>query len=306
MKDDLPDFVEQLPSELDINSTSIYYSPDYLSLCDGKVVCFSIIDQSSGQRWATICFQLNQNRAISLGSAPFGGIQSQVPLAQNTLNQFWDYVILRLQSYNIDQITIKDAPSFYDCTESKSPNIKTSVATDEIYHHIPIDQHALSTRLKDMQVRRLKKCKQAGFTFKKESLSALPEIYQFIEMCRSEKNYMAPMPKEKLEASMIRLPDAYHIFCCYDGDRLIAATICVSVTEDVLYHFLPASLATYNQYSPMVFLINEIYDFGQRNDYKHLDLGSSMLDGKPNKKLISFKASMAGMEERRSIYTIEL
>lgn len=309
MEADVFHFVEEIPDATRPSEFPLYYHPQYLRYCEGDLIGYSVISGPGQEKLLTIFFQTANGEAHSLSSAPFGGLHGNQPVTNELLEDFLDFVTRGLISHSIRRITIKNAPSFYPSAITADLVLKKvgfKLHMEEINHHVLVDQTDLEDKLEAMQIRRLKKCIKAGFVVKQASTNDFPDLHEFINGCRMEKNHRPPMDLDKLLEIASRLPDAYKAFGCYDQDQLVAASICVRASKNVLYHFLPASRLDYNRYSPMVLLIAELYTYCQNHGIKHLDLGTSMLDNKPNENLISFKASMGGQEQRRRVYVLEV
>lgn len=303
-------YYTQIPDYLELGDIPIYYSKKYLSQLKPEVRSFCALENETKKLLLVLHFQIDNDKAISLKDAPFGGIYRYQSIDQTVIEEFLKYVVEELKQIGIRQITIKTAPSFYSSMSTLDPfscgsQISSKRSTD-INHHISIDQSQLIDRLSPMQKRRLKKCTDAQFTFKQEEPSKLEPIFQFINECRKDKNHSISVTFDKMKSTLDLFPENYLIFSCYDGHTLVAATICVIVNSKMLYHFLPASAVTYNRYSPMVFLISNIYQFCQKNHFDILDLGTSMLNNQPNENLIAFKTRIGGVQTERYSYEMNL
>lgn len=302
------EFADQLPEGYALDSNSLFYAPEYLDLVHSKIVSFCATEHSSRSVVLIINFQIIDDQAISLREAPFGGLEVLSKTEPNMIRSFMDYVFTNLKRLEVKSLVIKNPPSFHQDFISNqklfgNTKFKTSY---EINHHLEVGDEAFDRKLAPMQRRRLQKCEQAGFGVKQENHQSLSFIYSFIEKCRQEKRQEISISFNQLQETIKILPKNYHMFGCYDKDRLIAASICVAVNDKVLYHFLPASLTSYNDHSPMVFLIAEIYKYCQSNGVQILDLGTSMLNNKPNNSLATFKSRMGAIETERAIYLAKL
>lgn len=304
------EFSAHNPGSLQLNSCPIYYSQPYLKQIETEISSFYAIKKDTQQILIVIHFQVLNNQAISLRNAPFGGIHFEQSIETSVFEAFMNFIVTKLKSKRINEIVIKTAPPCYHNHSRlhwESLNkLGFTNSQDDINHHIEIAQPKITEQLSHMQKRRLEKCKKANFQFRKESPTELKRVYNFIVDCRKEKQQSVSVSLNKLDRLMRLLPDSYLIFCCYDGQRLIAATICVVVNDLVLYNFFPSSKATYNTYSPMVFLISNLYEYCVHYNLKILDLGTSMLDNAPNDKLIAFKNRVGGIATKRSIYSMKL
>ena len=73
---------------------------------------------------------------------------------------------------------------------------------------------------------------------------------------------------------------------------MIAATIAIMASDDMLYNFSPAHDWDYNQFSPVVMLTEGLYGFCKSHNIHQLDLGTSYLDDAINEGLKSFKSRL--------------
>ncbi len=71
----------------------------------------------------------------------------------------------------------------------------------------------------------------------------------------------------------------------------------VRVRDDILYTFLPASNPAYHAYSPLVLLMDGLFEYCQQQQIRLLDLGVS-LDGnhQPKPSLLRFKRNLGALE----------
>ncbi|MCF2516642.1 GNAT family N-acetyltransferase [Dyadobacter sp. CY351] len=102
-----------------------------------------------------------------------------------------------------------------------------------------------------------------------------------------------------------KFPEAYQIFKVVDQEKIIALTMTVRVNDHILYNFLCGDLPEYRVYSPVVMLMDRVYQHCQRENIRILDLGIS-LDGngvhKPS--LSRFKKNIGGKECLKMTYEI--
>ncbi|MEP2025463.1 MAG: GNAT family N-acetyltransferase [Reichenbachiella sp.] len=304
------DFLTEIPALSESGNIPVYYTKKYLSQHESDLSSFCAIDRTTKQLNCAIHFQISGKKATSLISAPFGGIYFYQTTNNTPIDKFLNYVIDQLKKMGISQIMIKSAPPFYGLNNFDEASIfydkHFSIHSTDINHHIDINQSALIDHISPMQKRRLKKCMTSHFLFKKEKESDLDRIFKFISTCRKDRNHTLSMSFDQIQSAFDLLPDQYLIFSCYHNGILAGATICVIVNEKVMYNFLPASAKSFDSYSPMVFLISNIYQYCQEQQFEVLDLGTSMLNNEANKKLIAFKERMGGVQTERFCYQMNL
>lgn len=303
------EFLVGTPASCPSRWAPLYYSQPYLDQLETDVLSFFAIKKSNQEALMVIHFQIVGDQAISLRDAPFGGLHLKNDVEKTIIDQFLKFILDAFEPYRLNQLIIKTAPPF--CQNNKLDlhyynKFGFTIAYTDINHHIEISQPGIAGHLSAMQKRRLEKCKKANFRFKKEKNSELEAVYNFIASCRREKAQSLSVSLDELDRLLQTAPDSYSIFCCYDKKQLIAATVCAVVNEGMLYHFLPASDPAYNTYSPMVYLISQIYEYCLKTGIEILDLGTSMLDKEPNDKLIAFKKRMGGIATERPVYSLKL
>jgi hypothetical protein len=114
-------------------------------------------------------------------------------------------------------------------------------------------------------------------------------MYLLIKENRESKGFPISMHADDITKLFTNYPNDYLGFTVRDNNKLIASSIGVKVNSGVLYYFLPAYSDQYHSYSPMVFLLDGMYSFCQKNKFEILDLGIATAQGIPNEGLIKFK-----------------
>jgi hypothetical protein len=87
-------------------------------------------------------------------------------------------------------------------------------------------------------------------------------------------------------------PDKFHLFGVFDNNALAAASISIVLNNAVLYNFYSAHARQYDALSPVVGLMEGIYEFCQGEKIRLIDLGTSALQGRPNFTLLDFKLNL--------------
>ncbi|MDH4058494.1 MAG: hypothetical protein OEU76_07000, partial [Cyclobacteriaceae bacterium] len=55
----------------------------------------------------------------------------------------------------------------------------------------------------------------------------------------------------------------------------------------------------YNSFSPVIAIIETLYNFCRENSFSILDQGTSMLQGEPNQPLLDFKLRLGGVTSEK-------
>ena len=88
-----------------------------------------------------------------------------------------------------------------------------------------------------------------------------------------------------------------------DSKDLIASSICIKVSDEVLYVFYWGDIPLESSHSPIIILSSFLYEFCLENKFKILDIGTSTSNGEPNYGLVRFKENIGFKESLK--YTME-
>jgi hypothetical protein len=255
-----------------------------------------------------IHFLLDQGIAYSPYKSLFGSFEFNPRIHPKLLAEFWKYIENDLIARGIKQVKIT---SYAECYAPKKSQLIHStllqagfqVLLKAVNHHIDVSKAQLQERMHPMEIRRLIKCKKAGFKFNRENAARAGEIYDYIKRCRIEKGIEISISKKKLMDYFSEFDPFYQLFTVTDRSHILAATIAINVQRRILYSFLPASLKKYNEFSPSVMLNAGMYEYCQKSQIHQLDLGiSTESDGRDQSSLIAFKERMGGEKSYKYFY----
>ncbi|KAA0989656.1 GNAT family N-acetyltransferase [Dyadobacter aurulentus] len=163
-------------------------------------------------------------------------------------------------------------------------------------HYIPISATDFYKQIHLSEKRRLRKSLNAGFQAGLEPKISSREAYHFLKECRVHNGYSMPVSEDELHMLMQKFPENFLIFTVTSGASVIAMIITVKVSKSILYNFLSSYLPDYGSFSPIVLLVQTIYEFAQQNGFKILDLGTSQNHlGAPKESLSRFKSNLGGL-----------
>uniref|UniRef100_UPI004047586A hypothetical protein n=1 Tax=Roseivirga sp. TaxID=1964215 RepID=UPI004047586A len=290
--------VEQASSIVERQFSQILYtSPQFLEVNnDLPQLHFWLLDYSTQIALGHISFSLEEGKALSPAKAPFGGFSLADSLKSEEITFFIFEVIRKVKRYKVSIISLKLAPENYGIHQSVlAQNLVyagfSSVKSFE-YQAIQVDESSFQSKIADMESRKLKKCNNEGFEFKVLTQNALHTVFQFVKAHRDEKGYDFSMDWESLKMADQALPNTYIPMAVFDSTKMIAATLAIKASDDVMYNFSPAHDWDYNQFSPVVMLTEGLYGFCQSNRISQLDLGTSYLDDVANEGLKLFKSRL--------------
>ncbi|WP_109831400.1 GNAT family N-acetyltransferase [Reichenbachiella versicolor] len=249
----------------------------------------------------------NAALAISLPMTPYAGVEFANTFIQEDISFFVESLKDFLRAENISECIIKQAPDFF---HPASLPLREAFSTNEFQLSSEINHHVL---LKDgeiildpMQKRRIRKCKESGFSFVQESPHVAIEIHEFLSRCRDQQGLVINIDAVKFNNLVNNFPDHYNMYTVRDEHgQIMAALVTIEVNEHVIYSYLPGFDRQFSSYSPLSFLFSELYRFSA-DRYKVIDLGISSIHGKPQFSLIQFKERMGGIRTDRYSFHLSL
>jgi hypothetical protein len=276
----------------------LFNEVEFLKLRQPTGVRSFIATNSDGVIIARLRFVLVDDIWMSLPFCPFGGVEC---IEDYDIEAFLSFSMQRFGSE--EKIKLVEAPFFYRNHDLPLESVGWNKYCSEINHHINLQEPII---IKSMQLRRLKKCRDAGFVFKKVNPDAFNAKvwHSFIEVCRQQQGLQININYDDFAMAIASLPDKYDFFGVWDGSKLIAATVVVHVTSKAVYNYLPASTKDYHQYSPMVMLMLEVVDYFKKAGVAYFDLGVSSINGKAQQGLCAFKESMGGIRSEKKYYEL--
>lgn len=141
------------------------------------------------------------------------------------------------------------------------------------------------------QRKKLAKCAREGFRSGPLDQAEWPAAYALLKENRLRAGHELSLPWTAICDLETALPGTYRFFATWDGERMIAAAICVLVEPDILYVYAWGD-AEKTTFAPTVQLAQAIYEEACFMSCRLLDAGRSTLDGVPNDGLIAFKESL--------------
>ena len=157
-----------------------------------------------------------------------------------------------------------------------------------------------------MQVRRIAKCAQLGFSIQQEYQGKYDETYKFLAKCRLQQNLKINIDQGQFDHLLGLFPEKYMIYSVRDNNgNLAACSVIIRVNEHVAYNFLPGFDRHYNELSPLAYLQNELYDILRQQNFTFFDLGISSIDGAVQKGLATFKERMGAIKTERYSYLLK-
>jgi hypothetical protein len=237
--------------------------------------------------------------------APFGSFDFSQNITSTILSDFIKFIEDSLQTRGVSKIRIKMPPDAYANSTSLTQAVLLSngfqIDLAEVGSVIQVDERDFKNIIKDSERQVLKQFHSKGFVCKRVSIEKLKEVYAFIHKQQSLKGYSISMTLEELQKTVDACKENFFLFAAWNQEEMIAASVSIKVMDHVLYNIYITHYTTYKQYSPVVAIIEMLYNFCNENNFSILDLGTSMLNDKPNVSLLDFKRRLGGADTERFI-----
>jgi hypothetical protein len=270
-----------------------------------KDVFAQLIRISSGKVLASVIFYADENFSfVSPKRGTFGGVTLDEPVPLRLLERF----IIAMKEYLINagaqSIAIKCAPFGHDLAlSSVVTNIllrqEFRISCHDLNYEMLVDDRPFAARVDYGNNKRIRKCINAGFFAELIESTDYPKVYQVIKQNRERRGFPITMSLEQLGQMVKVFPKRMRFFAVYsDADRasIVAAAVCIAISDSVLYVFYWGDAADVESYSPVALLADGIYAHCQQMGIKCLDVGTSTLEGEPNQGLVTFKKNLGFSE----------
>ena len=294
--------VTQLP---EMDGGYIFNTPEFLSLIKGEARYFTLTKNE--RIIARIYFRIEKNQATSGYQAPFGSIDTTRSLPGATIKYFLEQVCLTLKNDRLKEVIVKHWPECFATSDSLQESFSQlgfKVINSEVNQHIVVQESEFRLLIRKNERKKLNQCLKKNFTFSILTLADLPQVYQLVTKTRERKSYPVSMTYDQLYKTMKLLSDSYLLFGLLDEDKLIAASVSIRVSPHILYNFYHADEFSYRSTSPLVMLLQEIYQYCQQNGIKILDLGISSENGQINQGLFNFKENLGCATSTKNTYSL--
>ncbi|QJD77467.1 GNAT family N-acetyltransferase [Spirosoma rhododendri] len=304
------DQVDQISPALPTFSEPGFFfnSPAHLNQQGGTVHQIVVINQETGQADGRCAFFLRDQQAVSPLAAPFGSVEFAPDLPDDVLSLLINSLIKAARTAGATSLRLVNYPDCYAPTQARRLARQLvehgfePVATYENLH-LTVTSQPFGSGIDSMKQRRLRKCRTAGFRFAHWQSPDLCAATAFVGQIRQLRCHAQTIEPASLRQLLLSFPDQFPLFGVWDADRLIALAAAVRVSPDILYYFLPVSDPAYDAYSPMVLLIDGLWQYCQQQQISLLDLGVSLNgDRTPKPSLIQFKRNLGGQSSAKTVY----
>lgn len=254
-----------------------------------------------------IYFSQHEKNLVSLHASPFGGFLTDRELKKGDLLVCLNEMCEWSATYGIASAVIRMFPDDYhprfaSLIRETLLEFGFKILCTDIAQYIPIEVQG-SMDLNTHKRRRLRNSATLGFQFRSLAPVDLDRCYDLFVQSRNNKGYPVTMSLAALKNIFALFPDEYLLFGLFDGERLIAASITIQVSDKIMYCFYIGDDLEYRTHSPVTALVYGIYDYCKMNNFLTLDLGISTDKGILNEGLFNFKKSFGALESPKLTFT---
>jgi hypothetical protein len=308
--------------QIDINhfrpyeNSNIFNEKDYFQLHSNSLndIYVQLVRITTGKVYATIAFYNEENGLFtSPRRGTFGGIVLNEPVEMQLIEKFLYAIKKYLIKIGSRAISIKCPPFSHDLALS---SIVTNVllrqgfrlSGHELNYDLSVDERPFSDRIDYGNDKRIRKCLRESLFAEQVDSVDYPKIYEVIKDNRERRGFPISLSLEQLGQMVEIFPGKMYFFAVYqDAERsvILAAAVCIALTDSILYVFYWGDAAGAESYSPIALLASTIYNYCQQQGFKVLDVGTSTVSGEPNYGLVKFKRNLGFSESLKLSFVWE-
>jgi hypothetical protein len=303
---------ENLPGNISGDGHFLFNKKQYHDLHPDLVYDrFFLFNEQENKINGQISFEQEHKARVSIARGAFGSVELNFRADYSVLSGFLKTIVDYFRERQVQSITIRHYPDFYDIANSPVicsvlSHLGFRVKSIDINHHISTENILFSALINKMEQRQLLKCMENGLKVKQGNAGEAERIYERISAFRKARNIPLTYSQQDFKNCLVKMPGHYSVFYVTDTEQeIIAAALAVRVTDSVLYYFFPADTTDRKSFSPMLPLMNGIYSHAKENNYSVIDLGVSSVNGNPQRGLINFKENIGGKPSARLTFVLE-
>jgi hypothetical protein len=282
--------LERWPENLlaEIQDLPLFNTKEYLSQREViPLICLN----NEGKEVGFWYMESKDQSALTPSKAPFSEPVILPEYEADVLNAF-----MRYMEKKVKNLYVLHSPSFYPNSSRLYKlylDFGFSATEHQVSHYIKVDNRPFLDIIKANQRRRLKRLKVEKMYV--ELVRDISLFYKNLKSWRGERGHSISVSLEELKKQKEISPDHFHFLVVKKKEAILAQLCYIKVMPGMFFYFLPASDPNFDRFSPMLLLLEFLYQEANRQGVKTIDLGTSMLDGKPNQGLIRFKESVGGL-----------
>jgi Acetyltransferase (GNAT) domain len=237
----------------------------------------------------------------------FGGFEFNRSLRIEVIERFVDEVEQVLRQEQAHKIEILDPPAAFDpCNSGVLSNVLYRRGfmpqAPELAYLLTVDEKPLWEKLKPNRRQRINRCEREGIEARRVEAELHKEVYDVIVENRTSKSFPVTMSYEAILEMLGAFPGQLLFFGAFKDGTMIASSICVKVSNSVLYVFYWGDRPGYERFSPVTLLAQCIYEYAQSSGFKLIDFGTATRAGIPIYGLISFKKEIGCFPSPKPAY----
>ncbi len=256
---------------------------------------------------ARVSFSLGNGIAFSGQNATFGSFDFEELLAVDEIKYFVGHVTCLLKQEGIQKIILKHWPAAYELNSKTSlvfEEMGFKVLSSEVNQHILVQDVDFNQIVKHNEQKKLRQALDRDYKFRLLNTKKLTDVYLLVKETRDRKGYPVSMSFDELARTVKALPGKFLLFGVFDNENLIAASVSINISRAILYNFYHADDINYRSTSPIVLLLQGIYQYCQQKHIDILDLGVSSVEGKINDGLYNFKKNLGSVSSEKNTYLL--
>jgi len=285
----------------------LFHEPSFVYR-NPKINTFQICLNLNGDTVAGININLIGQIAQSQYRSPFGSVWRLKELTNEQLDFLIKQILSWCKKEKITDLVIRDYPFCYApqyaalLTDSLKINGFQQEAV-EINQHIEVEETEFIQKIIKFEQKKLIKCKREGFKFRICNQGSLKEAYGLISSVRKQKGYPVTMEYFDLKKMFEQFPDNYMLFAAYIHDQMIATSVSIKVNDKILYNFYHGHDTKFNHFSPILLVLEGIYNYCVKHNFEIIDLGISSDHSKINPGLYQFKKNIGALESQKITFS---
>lgn len=165
----------------------------------------------------------------------------------------------------------------------------------DLNYHLPTSSQPFAEILPSDQRRALRRSQEAGILAQEVGVEALMYVHQILARNRAARGFHLSITYAALVDAYVALPGAYRAYLATGpSGEPIGAAVVVQVTPTLWYTYLLGHLPGVEG-SPVLHLLEKIWEDAQAAGIHTLDLGTASLHGEINEGVAAFKRSLGAI-----------
>lgn len=297
---------------IDCNWCAIFNTSEFFNLHrKGKAFYFQLCLGNPRQSVGVVHFTETEPGSFrSPRRGTFGGFEFSRPIRLQLIERFVDEVEQFLKDNGARRLELLEPPAYFDA--SNQAILANVLARRGYVPQIPDLAYLLRIdgplwdKLKPSRRQRIHRCQRQGITAAQVGPDRHQQVYDVIVENRNNRHFPVTMTYDAIQEMVHAFPDRILFFAAFDRGEIIASSICVKVSNSVLYVFYWGDRPGYEHVSPVTLLAQSIHDYAQQAGFNLIDFGTATNGGDPIYGLINFKREIGCFPSPKSTFVKRL